>query len=217
MLQLVNIFIVIGAYLIGSIPASVWIGRIFFNTDVRDYGSGNAGATNTFRVLGTKPGIIVFIIDLLKGFLAVNLATLNPALSSNPEYFLTMQLILGVASILGHVFPLYVGFKGGKGVATLFGVILGISFVPTLIMAGVFFLVLFLTRYVSLSSITAGISFPILTLLIFNYDALPLIIFSIAIPVLIIFTHQKNIERLLNNTESKANLSKFGLKSRKRE
>ncbi|MFP4621429.1 MAG: glycerol-3-phosphate 1-O-acyltransferase PlsY [Bacteroidales bacterium] len=217
MLQLVNILIVPGAYLIGSIPSSIWIGRIFFNTDVREYGSGNAGATNTFRVLGTKPGIIVFILDLMKGFLAVKLANLNPELISNPEYFLTLQLILGVAAILGHVFPLYVGFKGGKGVATLFGVILGISFIPTLIMAAVFFLVLFLTQYVSLSSITAGISFPILTLLIFNYDALPLIIFSMAIPVLIIFTHQKNIERLLNNTESKANLAKFGLRNRKRE
>lgn len=215
MLQLANILIIAGAYLIGSIPASVWVGRMFFNTDVREYGSGNAGATNTFRVLGTKPGIIVFIIDLMKGFLAVKLATLNPALSSNPEYFLTMQLILGVAAILGHVFPLYAGFKGGKGVATLFGVILGISFLPALIMAGVFFVTLFATRYVSLSSIIAGISFPILTLIIFNIDTLPLIIFSIAIPLLIIFTHQKNIERLLHNNESKADLSKFGVKSRK--
>ncbi|MGM0529833.1 MAG: glycerol-3-phosphate 1-O-acyltransferase PlsY [Bacteroidota bacterium] len=215
MLQLANILIIAGAYLIGSIPASVWVGRMFFNTDVREYGSGNAGATNTFRVLGTKPGIIVFIIDLMKGFLAVKLATLNPALSSNPEYYLTMQLILGVAAILGHVFPLYAGFKGGKGVATLFGVILGISFLPALIMAGVFFVTLFATRYVSLSSIIAGISFPILTLIIFNIDTLPLIIFSIAIPLLIIFTHQKNIERLLHNNESKADLSKFGVKSRK--
>ncbi|MBS3769178.1 MAG: glycerol-3-phosphate 1-O-acyltransferase PlsY [Bacteroidales bacterium] len=215
MLQLVNILIVPGAYLIGSIPSSIWIGRMFFNTDVREYGSGNAGATNTFRVLGTKPGIIVFILDLMKGFLAVKLANLNPELISNPEYFLTLQLILGVAAILGHVFPLYVGFKGGKGVATLFGVILGISLLPTLIMAGVFFVTLFATRYVSLSSIIAGISFPILTLIIFNSDALPLVIFSIAIPLLIIFTHQKNIERLLHNNESKADLSKFGLKGKK--
>lgn len=214
MLELINIPVIIGAYLVGSIPASVWIGKAFYNTDVREHGSGNAGATNTFRVLGTKPGLIVFVIDLMKGFLAVNLATLNPNLT-NPESFMTLQLILGVAAILGHIFPLYVGFKGGKGVATLFGVILGISFIPTLIMAGVFFLVLFLTRYVSLSSMIAGISFPILTLLIFNYDALPLIIFSIAIPVVILFTHQKNIERLLNNTESKANLVKFGLRSRR--
>ena len=214
MLELINIPVIIGAYLVGSIPASVWIGKAFYNTDVREHGSGNAGATNTFRVLGTKPGLIVFVIDLMKGFLAVNLATLNPNLT-NPESFMTLQLILGVAAILGHIFPLYVGFKGGKGVATLFGVILGISFIPTLIMAGVFFLVLFLTRYVSLSSMIAGISFPILTLLIFNYDALPLIIFSIAIPVVILFTHQKNIERLLNNTESKANLAKFGLRSRR--
>src|SRR6056297_999692 len=181
MFEFVNLAMIVAAYLIGSVPSSVWIGKIFFNIDVRMHGSGNAGATNTFRVLGTKPGMLVFLIDLMKGFLAARLAYMNPSLvEAAPEYLVTMQLILGIAAILGHIFPLYAGFKGGKGVATLFGVILGISFVPTLIMAGVFFLVLFLTRYVSLSSIIAGISFPILTLLIFNYDALPLIIFSIA-------------------------------------
>ncbi|MBS3772316.1 MAG: glycerol-3-phosphate 1-O-acyltransferase PlsY [Bacteroidales bacterium] len=215
MLQITNILLVLGAYLVGSIPSSVWIGRIFFDTDIRNYGSGNAGATNTFRVLGTKPGIIVFLIDLLKGFLAVSLVYLKPALLTNSEPFIMIQLILGIAAILGHIFPVYVGFKGGKGVATLFGAILGISFIPSLIMAGIFFLILFTTRYVSLSSIVAGLSFPILTIVIFDFEALPLIIFSIAIPVLIILTHQKNIERLLHNNESKADLSKLRLKGKK--
>jgi glycerol-3-phosphate acyltransferase PlsY len=215
MLQLTNIIIITGAYLLGSIPSSVWLGRIFFNIDVREHGSGNAGATNTFRVLGTKSGLIVFAIDLIKGFLAVNLAHFNPELASNNELFITMQLILGIFAILGHIFPVYVGFKGGKGVATLFGAILGISFYPTLIMAGIFFLILFTTRYVSLSSIISGLSFPVLIIVIFNFQALPLILFSFAIPVLIILTHQKNIERLLKNNESKADLSKFGLRSRK--
>ena len=126
-----------------------------------------------------------------------------------------MQLILGIAAILGHIFPVYAGFKGGKGVATLFGAILGISFLPTLIMAGIFFLILFTTRYVSLSSIIAGLSFPVMTILVFDFEALPLIIFSIAIPLLIILTHQKNIERLLHNNESKADLSKLTPKSRR--
>ena len=215
MFEMFHIILLIGAYLLGSIPASVWIGRSFFNIDVREYGSGNAGTTNTFRVLGTKPGIIVFMLDLMKGFLAVNMAHLTSAFSFNTEYFITYQLILGIAAIIGHVFPLYVGFKGGKGVATLFGVILGISFYPTLIMAGIFFLILFTTRYVSLSSIIAGISFPVMVILIFDFQALPLIIFSIAIPVLILLTHQKNIERLLNNNESKADFSRFGLGKKK--
>ncbi|MFP3861028.1 MAG: glycerol-3-phosphate 1-O-acyltransferase PlsY [Bacteroidales bacterium] len=203
---------IILAYLLGSIPTSVWIGKYFHNIDIREYGSGNAGATNTFRVLGTKAGIIVFVIDLLKGFIAVNLIHLNTAFPGDSELFTTVQVGYGIAAILGHIFPVYAEFKGGKGVATLFGAILGISFYPTLIMAGIFFLTLFLTRYVSLSSLLAGISFPILIITVYNASALSLIIFSILIAVLIILTHQKNIERLINNEESKADLSKISLK-----
>lgn len=212
MFEFVNIILIIAAYLIGSIPSSVWIGKALYNIDVRMHGSGNAGATNTFRVLGTKPGLLVFFIDLLKGFTAARLAYLNPSLAqAGPEYLITMQLVLGILAILGHIFPLYAGFKGGKGVATLFGAILAISFFPTLIMAGIFFATLFGTRYVSLSSIIAGMSFPLLIILVFDFDALSLIIFSVAIPIMIILTHQKNIGRLLRNEESKADLSKFNL------
>ncbi len=214
-MSLISGLLIIAAYLIGSIPTSVWIGRMFFDLDVREYGSGNAGATNTFRVLGTKPGIIVFLVDLFKGFLAVNLIYLNPAFPVGSELFTTVQVVYGIAAILGHIFPVYVGFKGGKGVATLFGAILGISFYPTLIMAGIFFATLFLTRYVSLSSLLAGISFPILIITVFNASATSLIIFSILIAVLVILTHQKNIERLLHNEESKADLSKLTLRSGK--
>ncbi|MFO8236631.1 MAG: glycerol-3-phosphate 1-O-acyltransferase PlsY [Bacteroidales bacterium] len=203
---------IILAYLIGSIPTSVWIGKQFYHLDIREYGSGNAGATNTFRILGTKAGIIVFILDLLKGFIAVNLIHLNTAFAGDSELFTTVQVGYGIAAILGHIFPVYADFRGGKGVATLFGAILGISFYPTLIMAGVFFLTLFLTRYVSLSSLLAGISFPILIITIYDASALSLIIFSILIAILIILTHQKNIERLLHNEESKADLSKLSLK-----
>jgi glycerol-3-phosphate acyltransferase PlsY len=214
-MDVLSLFLIVASYLIGSIPTSVWLGKIIYKIDVREYGSGNAGATNTFRVLGTKPGMIVFIVDLLKGFLAVNLIYLNPAFPVGSELFTTVQVVYGIAAILGHIFPIYVGFRGGKGVATLFGAILGISFYPTLIMAGVFFLTLFLTRYVSLSSLLAGISFPILVITVFNASATSLIIFSILIAVLIILTHQKNIERLINNEESKADLSKINLKSGK--
>lgn len=216
MFEFVNLAMVVAAYLIGSVPSSVWIGKIFFNIDVRMHGSGNAGATNTFRVLGTKPGLVVFMIDLMKGFLAARLAYLNPSLvQAAPEYLITMQLILGIAAILGHIFPIYAGFNGGKGVATLFGAILAISFFPTLIMAGIFFATLFGTRYVSLSSILAGISFPLLIILVFDSSTQSLIIFSVMIPILIIITHQKNIGRLLRNEESKADLSKFNLNSQR--
>ncbi len=216
MFEMMNLALIVAAYLIGSVPSSVWIGKLFYNTDVRMHGSGNAGATNTFRVLGNKAGILVFVIDLMKGFAAARLALLNTSLAAGaPEYLITIQLVLGIAAILGHIFPLYAGFNGGKGVATLFGAILAISFFPTLIMAGIFFATLFGTRYVSLSSILAGISFPLLIILVFDINTQSLIIFSVMIPILIIITHQKNIGRLLRNEESKADLSKFNLHSSK--
>lgn len=214
-MDIITIGLIIAAYLLGSIPTSVWIGKWFFKKDVRDYGSGNSGATNTFRVLGTTPGIVVFLIDLLKGLLAVSLVYLSPAFPEGSELFSTFQLALGIAAILGHIFPVYAGFKGGKGVATLFGAILGISFFPTLIMAGVFFATLFLTKYVSLGSLLAGISYPILMITVFDVSATSMIIFSILVAVLIVITHQKNIERLLHNQENKANLSKIVVKSEK--
>jgi len=216
-MDIITIGLILAAYLVGSVPTSVWIGKWFYNKDVRDYGSGNAGATNTFRVLGTTPGIMVFLIDLIKGLGAVSLIYLNPVFPEGSELFSTIQLALGIAAILGHIFPIYVGFRGGKGVATLFGAILGISFFPTLIMAGVFFATLFLTKYVSLSSLLAGISYPILMITVFNVSATSMIIFSILVAVLIVLTHQKNIERLLHNQENKADLSKIVVKSEKHD
>ena len=125
----VNILITILAYLLGSIPTSIWISRSFFNIDIRDYGSGNAGATNTFRVLGIKAGIVVFVVDILKGFLAVNLIYLTDFYIPDSGDYINIQLLLGIAAMLGHIFPIYAGFRGGKGVATLFGVICAISFI----------------------------------------------------------------------------------------
>jgi glycerol-3-phosphate acyltransferase PlsY len=210
----VNIIITIVAYLLGSIPTSVWISRAFFNIDIREYGSGNAGATNTFRVLGVKAGIIVFIVDILKGFLAVNLIHFTKYYIPHSGDYINIQLLLGIAAMLGHIFPIYVGFKGGKGVATLFGVICAISFYPTLIMAGIFFLTLILTRYVSLSSMISGFSFPVLIIVIFKETTPTLVIFSLIMAVLMLFTHQKNIERLLRKEEKKANLPKLKKKNR---
>lgn len=210
----VNIIITIVAYLLGSIPTSVWISRAFFNIDIREYGSGNAGATNTFRVLGIKAGIIVFIVDILKGFLAVNLIHFTKYYIPHSGDYINIQLLLGIVAMLGHIFPIYVGFKGGKGVATLFGVICAISFYPTLIMAGIFFITLILTRYVSLSSMISGFSFPVLIIVVFKETTPTLVIFSLIMAVLMLFTHQKNIERLLRKEEKKANLPKLKKKNR---
>lgn len=205
----VNIVITIVAYLMGSIPTSVWISRTFFNIDIREHGSGNAGATNTFRVLGVKAGIIVFVVDILKGFLAVNLIHFTKYYIPHSGDYINIQLLLGIAAMIGHIFPVYVGFKGGKGVATLFGVICAISLYPTLIMAGVFFTTLILTRYVSLASMISGFSFPVLIIVVFKETTPTLVIFSLIMAILMLFTHQKNIERLLAKEEKKANLPKI--------
>jgi len=213
----VNIIITIVAYLLGSIPTSVWISRAFFNIDIRDFGSGNAGSTNTFRVLGVKAGIIVFIVDVVKGFIAVNLIHFTKYYIPNSGDYINIQLLLGIAAMLGHIFPVYVGFKGGKGVATLFGVICAISLYPTLIMAGIFIVTLVATRYVSLSSMVAGFSFPVLIIVIFKETTPTLVIFSLIIAILMLFTHQKNIERLLAKEEKKANLPKIKKKIKQSE
>jgi glycerol-3-phosphate acyltransferase PlsY len=208
MFVLLHVALILGAYLLGSVPTSVWLGRAFFGLDIREHGSGNAGATNTFRVLGKPAGLFVFLVDFFKGFGAVKLSFLLSLYPVGSGEFITFQLALGITAMLGHIFPIYVGFKGGKGVATLFGVIAAISFYPTLIMAGIFLLVLFLTRYVSLSSIIAGISFPILLIVVYKVTTTSLIIFSLAMAVILLITHQKNIQRLIKKEENKVNLIK---------
>lgn len=195
------------AYLLGSIPTSVWIGKIFFKVDVREFGSGNAGATNTIRVLGKKAGIPVLIVDVLKGVAAVLLA-FESDFATNSVPFVNYQIALGVAAVLGHIFPVLAGFRGGKGVATLLGVCVAI--VPQI--AGlavlVFLIVLVLTQYVSLSSMSAGLSFPILVLTLFPNQPVSVVAFSIVVAALLIITHKKNIQKLLKKQESKFPLFK---------
>lgn len=192
-----------GAYLLGSIPSSVWIGKKFFNTDVRDYGSGNAGATNTLRVLGGKAALPVFLLDIAKAFAAVQLVRLFPQFSEGTAAFVNFQLVLGAIAVLGHIFPIYVNFKGGKGVASMFGVVLGIHPLAAAIGLGIFIVILSISHYVSLGSMVAGISFPIMVIFIFKTTIPSLIIFSIILSALLLITHQKNIERLLKRQESK--------------
>ncbi|MCE3280460.1 MAG: plsY [Bacteroidetes bacterium] len=199
--------LLIGAYLLGSIPTAVWIGKYFYRIDVREYGSGNAGATNTFRVLGKKAGIPVLLIDVLKGFAAVNLAYIsNYAPHSNQ--FINLQLVLGIASLIGHIFPIFASFRGGKGIATLLGIILAVHLFAALSAMGIFILVLLVSSYVSLSSIIAAVLFPVIVIGIFKETVPSLIIFSILIAIMVLITHQKNIERLLRREESKSRIIK---------
>lgn len=198
----------VGAYLLGSIPSAVWIGKAMRGIDVREHGSGNMGATNTFRVLGVKVGIPVLLLDLFKGVAAVKLVLLFGDVIPNTSDYVNLELLFGAFAVLGHIFPLFASFRGGKGVATLAGIVLAISFFPALLAIGVFVITLLLSRYVSLSSILAGISFPILIIVIFKTSITSLMIFSVIVAVLLLFTHQKNIERLINRQENKANLFK---------
>ncbi len=199
-----NAVILFAAYLLGSVPNAVWIGRVFFNTDVRNHGSNNAGSTNTIRVLGYKAGIPVLLLDILKGFLAVKMIYLTFYYIPETGEYINFQLLLGLAVIIGHIFPVFANFRGGKGVATLIGVILAIDPVSMLICIGVFLVTLIITKYVSLSSMIAGLSFPVLVVVVFNTTTPSLVIFSMIVFVLLLFTHQKNIERLARNEESKA-------------
>lgn len=209
-----NAFIIFCAYIIGSIPNSLWIGKFFYNTDVRKHGSKNAGSTNTIRILGYKAGIPVLLLDILKGWVAVKLIYLTDYHIPVSGDYINFQLLLGIAAIMGHIFPVFAGFRGGKGVATLIGVILAIDPISTLICLGVFMVTLLATKYVSLSSMIAGLSFPVLVIVVFNTTTPSLVIFSLIVFVLLLFTHQKNIERLLSKEESKAN---FLFRSKRKE
>jgi len=190
------------AYLIGSIPTAVWVSKGIYGIDIREHGSGNAGATNAFRVLGTKAGCGVMLVDMLKGFLAVKLSIFSPFVWTS-EPFVNLQIFLGLSAVLGHIFPIWADFRGGKGIATLFGMILSIQPLVAVSLVAVFVLMLFLTRYVSLSSITASIAFPLLIVFIFNAHELSYRLFAIATAFLVVLTHHKNISRLLNGNENK--------------
>ncbi len=197
-----KLLLLIIAYLLGSLPWSVWIGRWFFNTDVRDYGSGNAGATNTFRVLGRKAGIAVLLLDALKGFAAVNLVFITPAYAGDIE----LMVILGVCAVIGHIFPVFAQFRGGKGIATLLGMIVAIHAGAALMAIATFALFFFSFRIVSLSSILAALSFPCWLIFRYHEDSKILVIFSFALAFIVLLTHQKNIERLLNGNENKVRI-----------
>ncbi len=206
-----ELLLIIVAYLIGSVPTALWVSKIFFGVDIREYGSGNSGATNTYRVLGAKWGTFVMVVDMLKGVLAVFLFLLLPYyITQEHELQRTNLMIgLGLAAVIGHIFPIWAGFKGGKGVATVFGMVLAIQPLVALCIVAIFIIVLYLTRFVSLSSIMASIAFPVLILLIFREPEPSYRIFAIGVALLVILTHQKNINRLIQGNESKARILKY--------
>lgn len=204
-----ELFLIIIAYLIGSIPTAIIVSRRFFDIDIRDYGSGNMGATNTFRILGSKFGTLVMVGDMLKGILAVALYNFLPYYLTNELDRTNLMIGLGLAAIIGHIYPIWAGFRGGKGVATLFGMVLAIQPLVAINCVGVFILVLYLTRYVSLSSILAGIALPISVLWIYNEKEVFYRVFAVAVAALILLTHQKNISRLFKGSEGRVPILKY--------
>lgn len=203
---------IVAAYLLGSIPSSVWYGIGYFGIDVRKHGSGNAGATNTFRTLGKRAGTIVMLIDVMKGWTATSLASLLFYIGSIGETeLLTYKILFGIVAIVGHIFPVFVGFKGGKGIATLLGMVLAIHPELALVCITIFILTLIASQYVSLSSILATLAFPVLSWLgLFGQPEPLLIVFGFVMFLLVVITHQKNIVRLLNGNENRVNI--FGKK-----
>lgn len=195
------IIMLILSYLIGAFPSGYVIGKLFYKKDIREFGSGNTGATNSFRVLGKPAGFLVTFLDIFKGFIVVFFPLWLPVSAESPiSSFFTNGLIVGAFAILGHVYPVYLGFKGGKAVATSAGVILGMNPVLLIILAAIFFIILKLTKYVSLSSIIASICCLIGAVLI--RDVI-LVIVSIGVVVLLIIRHRSNIVRIFKGEEPK--------------
>lgn len=207
----IEIICALMAYLLGSIPSAIWVGRKFYGIDVREHGSGNAGATNVFRVLGKGPGTVVLLMDIVKGYLAVVLAYMMEkhlyseeiSNASNSWFF---PVFFGVLSVIGHMLPVFAKFKGGKGVATFFGIIIALDPRVAGLALLVFVLVNIVTGYVSVGSLMAGLSIPVLFLQVFGYRDMSIVVFGVSVGVLIVYTHRKNIKRLMAGEETKSRI-----------
>lgn len=206
--------VILLSYLIGSIPSSIWVGKLAKGVDIRHHGSGNAGATNTFRLLGWKPGVAVLFIDFMKGFIcAFWISQLAYYIGSGPIALFSfwdidsfLRIVCGVVAVIGHMFPLYAGFEGGKGMATAAGMLCGIEPVSVGITAVVFIIVLMISRYVSLASLIAAFIYPLLLVLlryVFGWDLDgSILIFGALVGIGIIIKHRGNIRRLTKGTEN---------------
>ncbi|RID82856.1 glycerol-3-phosphate 1-O-acyltransferase PlsY [Peribacillus asahii] len=192
--MLIIILSLLLAYLIGSIPSGLIIGKTFYKVDIREHGSKNLGATNAFRTLGIKPGIAVTLMDILKG----TAATLIPGLLGADIH----PLLAGVLAAIGHMFPIFASFKGGKAVATSAGVVLGYEPFLFLFLIVVFFIALYISKYVSLSSMIAAVA-SLTYCFIFHLDDWPLIVVIAVLTIFIFYRHRANIKRIMNKTEPK--------------
>jgi glycerol-3-phosphate acyltransferase PlsY len=207
------IILALGSYLLGSVPTAIITGRIYKKIDIRQHGSGNAGATNVFRVLGWRAGLLVLIVDIFKGFLAAGLLVrLFPQLWFDLDYRIFWQIMAGLIAILGHIWTIFAGFRGGKGVGTAAGVMLGLQPIPVLICLIVFMVIVARTHYVSLGSISSAILLPLILIgykFLLHLDVpVAMIILSVLVALLIVFTHRQNIKRLIRGTENKISLNK---------
>lgn len=204
----------LAAYFLGSIPSAVWIGKSFYGVDVREKGSKNAGTTNTIRVLGLLPGLFVLGIDVFKGWLAVYLAKFfgSSLAEINHDYLVYYQLVIGIFAVIGHALPIFARFKGGKGVATMLGVVIGLFDKIIPLVLAVFVIVFILTHYISVSSMSAAVSFPVFystcsIWLHYNINTVQLC-FSVVVALFILWTHRKNIKRLIHHEEPKFKFKK---------
>jgi glycerol-3-phosphate acyltransferase PlsY len=216
-IRMKEVLLILSAYLIGSIPTALWVSKSFFGIDIREYGSGNAGATNTFRVLGSRWGTFVMAVDVLKGVIATSLFILVPYYLHDETERTNFMVGLGLAAVTGHIFPIWAEFRGGKGVATLFGMIIAIQPLAAICCVAVFLLVLYLTRFVSLSSILASLAFAVLILYIFDAHETLYRGFAIAVALLVVLTHQKNISRMIRGNENKVPILRYRDRRRQRK
>lgn len=194
------------SYLCGSVPSSVWWGKAFHGIDVREHGSHNAGATNTFRVLGAKAGIPVLALDILKGFLPVRLLPFWSGLEPYSDGWTLLRVLLVLAAVVGHLYPVFAGFRGGKGIATSLGGVLAIHPGSALICIIVFAVVFGSTRFVSLASLSAAVVFPVAIAVIFHEPSQVLRWFAVVLCGIVFFTHRHNIGRLLKGNENRMSL-----------
>ncbi len=214
------LFVMLLSYLAGSIPNSIIISKLVRGIDIREHGSGNAGGTNVFRVLGWKYGLLVILLDALKGALAV-IVIARLYLDSFPfknitpfDDFTLVQIICGVTAVIGHIWTVFAGFKGGKGIATGLGVLIMIVTVDMALALGVFFVVVTFSRYISLGSIAAAVAVPVILVIrenLFGIDIQgyhTILPFTIALALLVIYTHRKNIDRIFKGNENKISFAK---------
>lgn len=195
------------AYILGSFSSAYWLCQWRYHIDIREFGSGNAGATNVLRVKGWKMALPVFFLDTLKSFLAVHLAVLPfVSIPADAEVVIIIKIGLGLMSVVGHMFPLFSGFRGGKGVASLLGVVLALHPLAALASLGVFLAVLLAFRIVSLASVLAGVSFPLWIFFGFTQETTGLKVFSLLAALLILISHKRNLNRLLNGQEKRIRL-----------